>query len=63
MPTEIRAAGVAIGYFTFNAITVLHLQTAPLAIATISWKYFLIFLMFDCLFVVLVYFFYPETKV
>lgn len=63
MPTNIRATGVAVGYFVFNALIILHVQTAPLALAALSWRYFLIFLILDCVYVVVVYFFYPETKV
>ena len=38
-------------------------QTAPLGITALTWKYFIIWLVMDCIFVVIVYFFYPETKV
>jgi hypothetical protein len=62
MPTKIRATGVACGYVVFNAMGVLMTQTAPIAIAAITWKYFIIWLVFDCLYVVIVYFYYPETK-
>lgn len=50
------------GYATFNAIVILLVQVTPLALDAISWKYFLIFLILDFVFVVLFYFFYPETK-
>jgi hypothetical protein len=63
MTTNIRSAGVAVGYFVFNCLIIVHTQTATLAIAAIAWRYFLIFLILDCVYVVLVYFFYPETKV
>lgn len=62
MPTCIRAAGVACGYATFNVIVILLVQVTPLALEAISWKYFLIFLILDILYVVIFYFFYPETK-
>ncbi len=61
MPTEIRAAGLASGYFVFNALAVLIAQITPTAIEKISWRYFLIFLIMDCIFIVIVYMFYPET--
>jgi hypothetical protein len=61
MPTEIRAAGLASGYFVFNALAVLIAQVTPTAIEKISWRYFLIFLIMDCIFIVIVYMFYPET--
>lgn len=62
MPTEIRAAGVASGYLTFNAIGVMITQVTPIAIEKITWRYFLIFLIMDCIFLIIAYFFYPETK-
>jgi hypothetical protein len=62
MPTKIRATGVAAGYIVFNIMGVLMTQTAPLAIAAMTWKYFIIWLVLDCLYVVIVYFYYPETK-
>ncbi len=62
MPTKIRATGVACGYLVFNAMGVLMTQTAPLAIAAMTWKYFIIWLVLDCSYVVIVYFYYPETK-
>ena len=37
-------------------------QVTPIAIDAISWKYFLIFVIFDCIFIVIAYLFYPETK-
>ena len=62
MPTEIRAAGVASGYFVFNALAVLMAQITPLAIDKITWRYFVIFLVMDCIFIAIAYLFYPETK-
>lgn len=62
MPTEIRAAGLACGYFTFNALGVLIAQITPTAIEKSSWRYFLVFLIMDCVYIVIVFLFYPETK-
>jgi len=62
MPTCIRSAGVACGYATFNLIVILLVYITPLALDAISWRYFLIFLICDIIFVILFYFFYPETK-
>lgn len=62
MPTEIRAAGLASGYFIFNALAVLISQITPTAVEKIAWTYFLIFLIMDCIYIVIVCMFYPETK-
>ncbi|KIV89131.1 hypothetical protein PV10_08728 [Exophiala mesophila] len=62
MPTKIRPTGVAAGFLVFNAMGVLMTQTAPLAVEAITWRYFIIWLVLDCVYVVIVYFYYPETK-
>lgn len=62
MPTRIRSVGVASGYATFNIIVILLVQVTPLALEHISWKYFLIFVICDFIFITVFYFFYPETK-
>ena len=59
---SIRTAGVACGYATFNLIVILLVYITPLALEAISWKYFLIFVICDFVFIILFYFFYPETK-
>lgn len=38
------------------------LSNTAIAIDAISWKYFLIFVICDMIFIVLFYFFFPETK-
>jgi len=61
-PTNIRAAGVATGYALFNLIVVMLVQVTPIAIKAISWRFFLIFVICDMIFIVIFYFFFPETK-
>lgn len=41
---------------------ILIVQVTPLALEVISWRYFLIFLFSNAIFVVILYFFFPETK-
>lgn len=62
MPSNIRATGTATGYAIFNLIVIMLAQVTPLAIEAISWKYFMIFVICDAIFIVIFYFFYPETK-
>ena len=57
-----RAVGVASQYATFNAILILLVQVTPLALDAISWRYFMIFLIMDVIFIIVFYFMYPETK-
>lgn len=61
MPTPIRAAGNAVAFCTFNAITIMLVQVTPIAIERIAWRYFLIFIICDAIFIVVVYLVYPET--
>jgi hypothetical protein len=61
MPTPIRAAGNAVAFCTFNAITIMLVQVTPIAIEHIAWRFFLIFIICDAIFIVVVYLVYPET--
>lgn len=60
-PMEIRATGLAVGFATLNAIIIMLVQVTPLAIDAISWKYFMIFIFTDVIFVIVFYFQFPET--
>jgi hypothetical protein len=62
MPTPIRAVGNATAFCTFNAITIMLVQVTPIAVEKIAWKYFLIFIICDAIFLIVVYFVYPETS-
>ena len=61
-PTNIRAFGVGTNYAVFNAVVIALVQVTPIAIDAISWRYFLIFVICDAIFIVIFYFFFPETK-
>ena len=61
MPTPIRAAGNAVSFCTFNAITIMLVQVTPLAIEKIAWRFFVIFVVCDAIFITVVYLVYPET--
>ncbi|OQV11272.1 hypothetical protein CLAIMM_15133 [Cladophialophora immunda] len=62
LPTSIRSFGVASFYGTFNAIVIMLVQVTPLALQSITWKYFLIFFISDCIGIVLFYYLCPETR-
>lgn len=62
MPTPIRAVGNASAFCTFNAITIMLVQVTPIAVEKIAWKYFLIFIICDAIFIAVVYLVYPETS-
>ncbi|KAH9888029.1 general substrate transporter [Cubamyces lactineus] len=60
--TRIRARGSAISSF-FNWMCVFAVvEMTPPAIANIGWRVFIIFAIFNALWVPLVYIFFPETK-
>lgn len=58
MPTAIRAAGVATAFTISNAFVIMLVQVTPIAIDAISWKFFMIFIFFDAIFLILFYFLY-----
>jgi hypothetical protein len=62
MPTCIRSAGVATAYVVMHCVMIAIVQVTPIALEVISWRYFLIFLFSNVIFVVILYNFYPETK-
>ena len=62
MPTCIRSAGVATAYVVMHSIMILIVQVTPLALEVISWRFFLIFLISNAIFLVIFFFFFPETK-
>ncbi|KIW84305.1 hypothetical protein Z517_03555 [Fonsecaea pedrosoi CBS 271.37] len=61
LPTSIRSFGVATSYLIFNGFTIVLVQCTPLALAAISWRFFLIFLICNFIAVVFFYFACPET--
>ncbi|KAK1076810.1 hypothetical protein LTR33_008620 [Friedmanniomyces endolithicus] len=61
-PTNIRARGMALATFTYFAACVTYVTPGATAVATIGWRYFIIFACLTVVSVVVIYFFYPETK-
>lgn len=53
---EIRSTGLGLGFGMLNAIIIMLVQVTPIAIEAISWKYFLIFIFTDVIFVIVFYF-------
>lgn len=62
LPTPIRAIGSSIGFCVYSGITIMLVQVTPIAIEHISWKYFIIFIVCDAIFIAIVFFIYPETS-
>lgn len=65
-PTEInslhmRTKGAAIGTATNWAFNYMVVQITPIGIATLNWRFYIIWIVFNASFVPIVYLFYPET--
>lgn len=65
-PTEInslsmRTKGAALGTATNWAFNFMVVEITPSGIATLGWKFYIIWTVFNFSFVPVVYFFYPET--
>ena len=60
-PTEIRPIGMGFSLFGQFAATIILLQTAPIGIDRVGWKYYLVLIAWCIVFIPIVYFFFPET--
>lgn len=60
-PTEIRPIGMGFSLFGQFAATIILLQTAPIGINNVGWKYYLVIICWCLVFIPIVYFFWPET--
>lgn len=58
---EVRATGMALGFSGKTALTIMLVQVTPIAMAAITWRYFMIFIFMDAIFLVGFYFFFPEV--
>lgn len=60
-PTYVRGEGYALGMCTLCVTSIVWLQSSPTAFNTIGWKFYIIFIVFDALAMVVVWF-YPNTR-
>ncbi|KIW02571.1 hypothetical protein, variant 2 [Verruconis gallopava] len=60
-PTEIRPIGMGFSLFGQFASTIILLQTAPIGIVHVGWKYYLVIIVWCIFFIPIVYLFFPET--
>ena len=61
-PLSVRHVGTAMGVFTQRFVTFIVLKFGPMGISASSWKFYLLFRVFNVLTVVFIYFFVKETK-
>lgn len=55
LPTRIRAAGVGFSWTIQSCVIVMLVQCTPLGIQNISWRYFMIFIFVDAIYMALAY--------
>ncbi|RNJ55771.1 hypothetical protein D7B24_008199 [Verticillium nonalfalfae] len=60
-PTEIRPIGMGFSLFGQFTSTIILLQTAPIGIVNVGWKYYLVIIVWCIFFIPVVYLFFPET--
>ena len=60
-PTHLRGEGVTIAMITFYCFAIAYNSPASLALATIKWKYYLIFVIVSVVSAICIQFYLPET--
>ncbi|KAJ5380661.1 MFS sugar transporter [Penicillium cataractarum] len=61
-PFSFRARGVAICLWSTSAAGLFNIFVNPIALAAIQWRYYVIFIAVQLLWLIAVYFRYPETR-
>ena len=62
LPTHLRAKGTNIMQFAATCALIFNGYANPVAMDAISWKYYIVYIVVIAVEVVLVYFWFPETK-
>jgi hypothetical protein len=62
VPFALRAKGLAIMFFCVNAALFFNNYVNPIALAAIRWKYYIVYVVWLLVELIVVYFFYPETR-
>lgn len=60
-PNPVRARGLGISITGLFASTIIFLQCAPPAFASIGWKYYLVFIALNTVMFVVMWFYFPEV--
>ncbi|KAF9890599.1 hypothetical protein FE257_005730 [Aspergillus nanangensis] len=61
-PNHLRSRGVALGIGAFYLASEITLVGAPVGLDRIGWKFYLVLIVPSIFYIVLIYFFFPETK-
>jgi len=62
LPFQIRAKGLAVMFFFVNAALFFNNYVNPIAITAITWKYYIVYVCWLAVELVVVYFFFIETR-
>lgn len=62
MPYQLRAKGLALYLAVQQVANTFNQFVNPIALENIAWKYYAVYIVIDCLYVGLIYCYYPETK-
>jgi MFS family permease len=61
-PTHLRAKGMALQGTTFAWTSIMWAQSGSTALKNIGWRYFIIFIVLTFLSIIIIYFWFPDTK-
>ena len=61
-PNHLRSQGVALGIIAFYLSSEVVLVATPVAMVEIGWRFYLVFIIPSAVYIVILYFFFPETK-
>ncbi|KAH8898804.1 general substrate transporter [Thozetella sp. PMI_491] len=62
MPFFMRSKGLAVKNFVGQIALIINMYVNPVALAAIAWRYYFVFLALNCLWLFLIWMFFPETK-
>lgn len=61
-PNHLRSQGVALGIIAFYLSSEVVLVATPVAMVEIGWRFYLVFIIPSFFYILILYFFFPETK-
>lgn len=61
-PNHLRSQGVALGLSSFYLGSEVTLVAAPVALNTVGWKFYLVLIIPSFLYIIAIYYLFPETK-
>ncbi|KIM94679.1 hypothetical protein OIDMADRAFT_60456 [Oidiodendron maius Zn] len=61
-PTHLRAKGMALQATTFSWSSIMWAQSGSTGLKNIGWKYFIVFIIITFFSIIIIYFWFPDTK-